>query len=62
MALSITGITKTELARRLDMSKQNFSERLKVGKFSDNDFKAIASALGAEYYFGFTFPDGTRIE
>ena len=29
------GISQTELAHRLGMSQQNFSKRLKVGKFSD---------------------------
>lgn len=61
-ACIIVGINKTELAHRLGMSQQNFSKRLKVGKFSDDDFKNIAQALGCKYYSGFEFPDGKKVE
>ena len=62
IACSIAGITKTELGRRLGMSQSRFSQRLKTGKFSDEDFKNIAAALGAEYFSGFRFPDGRTAE
>lgn len=62
MACTVSGITKTELARRLGMTQPAFSQRFKTGKFSDEDFKNIASAIGASYFSGFIFPDGTKIE
>lgn len=62
IACSVAGITKTELGKRLGMSQSRFSQRLKTGKFSDEDFKNIAEALGAKYYSGFEFSDGRRVE
>ena len=51
----------TELAERLGMSQQNFSKRLKVGKFTQEELEEIANALGAKYISVFEFPNGTRI-
>lgn len=62
IACSIAGITKTELGKRLGMSQSRFSQRLKTGKFSDEDFENIAKALGAQYYSGFEFPDGRKVQ
>lgn len=61
-ACIVSGITKTELAKRLGMTQSGFSQRLKTGKFSDSDFNAIADALGCKYFSGFQYTDGTRIE
>ena len=62
MACIITGITKTELAKRLGMSQPSFSKRLKTGKFSDDDFERISKAIGCKYFSGFEFVDGTIIK
>ena len=62
MACIISGITQTELAKRIGMSQQNLSKRLKTGKFSDQELQAMAKALGCKYFAGFEFPDGTKIE
>lgn len=62
MACIVAGISKTELGKRIGLSQSAFSQRLKTGKFSDNDFKLIANALGATYFSGFEFSDGTKIE
>lgn len=62
MACTVSGITKTELAKRLGMTQPAFSQRFKTGKFSDEDFEKIANAIGASYFSGFIFPDGTKIE
>ena len=51
----------TELAEKLGMSQQNFSKRLKVGKFTQDELENIAKALGAKYISAFEFPNGTRI-
>lgn len=61
MACTAAGITKTELGKRIGLSQSAFSQRLKTGKFSDEDFEKIAQALGAKYFSGFIFPDGTEI-
>ena len=50
MACTVSGITKTELAKRLGMTQPAFSQRFKTGKFSDEDFKNIASAIGASRF------------
>lgn len=62
MACTVVGISKTELGKRLGMTQSAFSQRLKTGKFSDEDFEKMAKALGAEYFSGFKFPDGTMVE
>lgn len=62
IACSIAGITQAELARRLCTSAPAWNKRLKTGKFSDEDFKKIAEALGCSYKSGFYFPDGNKVE
>ena len=61
MALGYKGMSESELARTLNTSPQAFNQRMKTGKFSSEDMEKIAEALGAEYYFGFAFEDGTKI-
>lgn len=60
-ACEIAGITLTELGNRMGMSQQNFSNRLKIGKFSKEEYETMASILGAKFIFQFEFPDGTII-
>lgn len=62
MACIAAGITKTELGKRMGLSQSAFSQRFKTGKWSDEDFKNISMALGATYFSGFRFPDGTEIK
>ena len=57
----LAGMSLTELAEKLGMSQQNFSKRLKVGKFTQEELEEIAKALGANYISVFEFPNGTRI-
>lgn len=45
----------------MGMSQQTFSSRLKVGKFSKDEYEKMAEILGAEFVFRFEFPNGTRI-
>ena len=61
MARSYTGISKEEFARRMCTTWNALGQRFKTGKFSDEDFEKMAKALGAKYYSGFEFPDGTKI-
>ena len=57
----LAGMSLTELAEKLGMSQQNFSKRLKVGKFTQEELEEIANALGAKYISVFEFSNGTRI-
>ena len=58
MGLAYAGITNKELADRVGWSPQVLSSRLKTGKFSVEEWEAIAKAIGAELRIGFRFPDG----
>lgn len=51
----------TELGNKMGMSQQTFSSRLKVGKFSKQEYNQMAEILGAKFIFRFEFPDGTII-
>lgn len=62
VALDIAGMTQAELAKKMNISPPALSQRLKTGKFSDEDFKNIANALGCTYKSGFYFPDGNKVE
>lgn len=62
IACTIANITQEELAKKLGTTKSAWSQRMKTGKFSDDDFNKIAIALGAKYYSGFIFEDGTKVE
>ncbi len=61
MALAYKGMSEAELARSIGTSPSAFNQRMKTGKFSSDEMNKIAQALGAEYYFGFRFPDGTKV-
>ena len=61
LAIAYAGISEAELARRIGTSSQAFGQRLKTGKFSTDELNTIATALGANYYCGFKFEDGTDI-
>ena len=61
MALGYKGMSESELARAIGTSPQAFNQRMKTGKFSSEDMEKIAEALGAKYFFGFEFEDGTKI-
>lgn len=61
MALAYRGISEAELARALGTSPQAFNQRMKTGRFSSEDMEKIAEAIGAAYFFGFEFKDGTKV-
>lgn len=54
-------ITLTELAEKLGMSQQSMSNRLKTGKFTQEELEQIAEILGCKYINYFEYPNGTRI-
>lgn len=61
LALTYAKISEAELARRIDTSSQALGQRLKTGKFTSKELDKIADVIGAEYFYGFKFPDGTEI-
>ena len=54
-------ISEAELSRRLGTTPSAFNQRMKTGKFSSEELRAIAEAFGAEFVCYFEFPDGTRL-
>lgn len=62
LACDKSGITMTEIGEKMGTSQQNFSKRVVKGKFTQEEMQQIAEILGAKWYSGFEFPDGTKIE
>ncbi|MBQ1434606.1 MAG: winged helix-turn-helix transcriptional regulator [Clostridia bacterium] len=62
MGIAYAGITNSELARRLGWSPQLLNKRLNTGKFTVEEWRTIAQALGATMRIGFLFPDDKFIE
>lgn len=58
----MAGITVTELGKRMGMSQQNISSRLKVGKFTQEELEKMAFIMGCEYHSYFEFPNGSKAE
>lgn len=61
MALVYKGMKESELARALNTSPSAFNQRMKTGKFTSDEMEKIAEAIGAKYFFGFEFEDGTKV-
>ena len=61
MALAYKGISQAALAREMGTTPSNFNQKLKRGTFSVEDMEKMAEALGAKYFFGFEFEDGTKV-
>lgn len=61
MACAHAGISRAELARRLETSPPAFKQRLDRGKFTQQELEKIAAVLDGEYFSGFRFRDGTII-
>ena len=50
-------ISEAELARRMEMSPQNFHNKMKRDNFTESDLTAIANALDCELNISFTMKD-----
>ena len=61
MALSYTGISQSELARRIGTTPQNFNQKLKRNTLTNEEIEQIATVLGGSWRAEFVFPDGTTI-
>ena len=57
-----TGVSLSELARRLNQTPQNFSSKLKRNTISQDELNRIASALGATYEQYFVLANGEQIK
>lgn len=62
IACDKAGFTITELAKRMGMSQQTLSSRLKTGKFTQEELEEMANILGCKYQSAFLFPDGEVIQ
>ena len=61
MALAYKGMSQAALAREIGTSPANLNQRMKRGSFTAEEMEKIATALGAKYFFGFEFEDGTNV-
>ena len=61
MALAYKGMSQAALAREIGTSPANLNQRMKRGSFTVEEMEKIGKALGAKYFFGFEFEDGTKI-
>ena len=60
-ACKIAGISVTELGRQMGMSQSAISQRLKTGKFTQEELEKMANIMGCKYISSFEFPDGTKV-
>lgn len=58
----MAGITVTELGRQMGMSQSSTSNRLKTGKFKQEELEKMAEIMGCEYHSYFEFPNGSKAE
>ena len=61
MALAYKGISQAKLAEAINTTASNFNQKLKRETFTVQELETIAHAIGATYFFGFEFEDGTKI-
>lgn len=61
MAIAYKNISQAALARAIGMTPSNFNQKHLRETFTLEELNQIAQALGCNYFFGFEFPDGTKI-
>lgn len=61
MALSYTGVSQSELARRIGTTPQNLNQKVKRNTLTKEEMEQIAAALGGSWRAEFVFEDGTVI-
>lgn len=57
-----TGISLSELARRINQTPQNFNAKLKRNTVTQEELNQIAKVLGATYEQYFVLPNGEQIK
>lgn len=60
-AIAYSGLSISEVARRVGTSPQNFGLKLKRDTFTNTDLEKISEVLGCVFRAEFEFPDGTKI-
>ncbi len=61
MALAYKGMSQAALARAMETTPSNFNQKLKRGTFTVEELEKIGKVLGAKYFFGYEFEDGTKV-
>lgn len=57
-----SGLSISEIGRRLGKSPQAFSQKIKRGNFTLDDLRDIAMVSGCQFECRFVFPDGEQIQ
>ena len=57
-----SGVSLSELARRINQSPQNFNAKLKRNTLTQSELEKIAFAVNATYEQYFLLPNGDKIE
>lgn len=57
-----TGVSLSELARRINQSPQNFNAKLKRNTISQDELNKIADALGVTYEQYFVLANGEQVK
>ncbi len=61
MALSYSGISQAELARRIGTTPSNLNQKVKRNTLTNEELEQIAAAIGGAWRAEFVFADGTVI-
>lgn len=56
-----TGLSISEIGRRLNKTPQAFSQKIKRGNFTIDDLNDIAMVSGCKLECSFVFPNGDKI-
>ena len=57
-----TGVSLSELARRINQSPQNFNAKLKRNTITQDELNRIADALGVTYEQYFVLANGQQVK
>ncbi len=61
MALSYSGMSQAELARRIGTTPSNLNQKVKRNTITKEEMEEIAAAIGGTWRAEFVFDDGTVI-
>ncbi len=62
LACKANDMTLTEFAQKMGVTQSAFSQRLKTGKFTQEELSHMAKILNCKYESTWTLPDGTKLE
>lgn len=60
-ACAAAGMSMADFADKMNISPQTLSQRARTGKFTLDEWEAMAAALGCRWVGQFVFDDGTTI-